>query len=135
MPNEQALRDDNRTPTILYEENGEVRRVSVLKPLPAGEHFLTVAREKMGGGKEDLVVPAVGKRLIVKGVAIAQQPDTTQGAQVLLGGRVIHKVWVNDQSGYVPMRQEGVVGEKIEIQNVAFQGSERAFFIVNYLEV
>src|SRR5688572_2317065 len=98
MANQDALRDGNRTPTLLFEQTNEIRRVSEVNPLPVavvGTNFglTTATLEKTGPGTVVLVTPAVGKKVAVKGVMITLEPAT--GAELdirfAISSKLIHK--------------------------------------------
>ena len=68
MANESALRDGNGEPTLLYEQNGETRRVSDINPLPVNLTnntlgLKTTTLEKVGPGTITIITPTAGKKL------------------------------------------------------------------------
>ncbi|MBI4395894.1 MAG: hypothetical protein HY548_02280, partial [Elusimicrobia bacterium] len=123
--------------TLLYEEAGEVRRVSAAKPLPVIQEPLlkTASVELIGSQAQTLITPAPGKRIMVKGLAIITEPATVGEAVVSFsGGKVLYKVFRGDQSGHIPMQVPGAVGESVQVQTVGFTAGQSAFFMMNYLE-
>lgn len=137
MANETALRDGNGEPTLLFDDNGEVRRVSSLRPLPVtGEQgFLTVNLETSGNVNVVLLQPAPGKRITVKGAAVLNEP-TTQGETRIFftSGKLVHRVYGSDQSGYLPLNHSGQTDEALRVETVNIGAGNRAFFTVNYVE-
>jgi len=143
MPNEDALKDGNRVPTLLYEQAGETKRVSPVNPLPVaviGEEtaiLQTVVVEKIGPGEVVLVTPAVGKKTVVRGVVITMETATGGEADIRFGTslKVIHKVYRADHSGYyIQMNAKGAINELIKGVVTGIAGGQKVFFIVNYLE-
>ena len=142
MPNDIALRDGNGTPSMLYEENGEVRRVSTVKPLPtvniggSDGLFDTATLEISGTLQQTLITPAPGKKLVIRGVAIT--PEVLSPGEAILrfsGGKVIHKVFRSDQSGnLIPTRIKGAVNETLVAETIGYGAGQQVFFIVNYQE-
>jgi hypothetical protein len=143
MANQDALKDGNRTPTMLFEQAGETRRVSSINPLPValvgGETAIlqTATAERIGPGEVVLVTPTTGKRAVVRGVCIAMETATGGEADVRFGTslKVIHKIYRGDQSGgFIEQNSKGAVNEVVKgvVANVA--GGAKVFFIVNYLE-
>lgn len=142
MANEDALRDGNRTPTLLFEDTNEIRRVSQINPLPvavAGNGFgvITATLEKTGPGTVTLVTPSAGKKIVVKGVMITVEPAT--GAEVdvrfAVTNKLINKVYRGDHSGgLVELNLEGNVNEAVNGVAVGIGAGQKAFFLVNYQE-
>ncbi|MCG3204865.1 MAG: hypothetical protein KCHDKBKB_01582 [Elusimicrobia bacterium] len=142
MANEDALRDGNRTPTLLFEDTNEIRRVSQINPLPvavAGNGFgiITATLEKIGPGTVIVVTPTAGKKIVVKGVMITLESAT--GAEIDLRfattNKLIHKVYRGDQTGgFIELNLEGNVNESVNGVAVGISGGQKAFFLVNYQE-
>lgn len=141
MPNETALKDGNRVPTLLFESGGEVRRVSPLNPLPVTTSqdgtVLSESREQTGVGAPTMVTPAAGKRLIIKGMSATLESATGGEAGIRFsGGKVLHKVYRGDQAGsFMNCNFIGAVDESLVVFTAGISAGQRAFFIVNYLEV
>lgn len=142
MPNDIALRDGNGTPTLLYEENGEVRRVSTINPLPVADAggvnaiFDTEMLEVFGSLQQNILTPAPGKRLIVRGVVITIEPATGIEATIrFASGKIVYKVYRGDHSGdFIPLRMKGAVDEALVVETTGFGGGQQAFFVVNFQE-
>lgn len=143
MPNEEALKDGNRVPTLLFEQAGETRRVSPVNPLPValvgGETAIlqTATVERVGPGEVVLVTPTAGKKAVVRGVCISMETATGGEADVRFGTslKVIHKVYRGDQSGgFIEQNSKGAVNEVVKGVAVNIAGGAKVFFIVNYLE-
>ncbi|MBI4395869.1 MAG: hypothetical protein HY548_02155 [Elusimicrobia bacterium] len=142
MPNEDALKDGNRVPTLLFAENNETRRVTNLKPLPVSGllpddvAMKTETLELSGTAQQTFITPAAGKRLVVKGVSITPSPASGYEAQVkFTGGKVIRKVYRADEAGVlVPMKIKGAVNETLIAETLSFPVAQKCFFTVNYLE-
>jgi hypothetical protein len=142
MANESALRDGNGAPTILYEENGETRRVSDVNPLPVvlaanSVGLLTATLEKVGNGTVALVTPAAGKKVAVRGVMISPEPASGYEADIrfAVSGKVIHKIYRSDQSGCLaPVYIDGNVNEAVNAVVAGAGAGQRIFFVVNYQE-
>ena len=142
MPNDVALRDGNGTPSMLYEENGEIRRVSTVKPLPtvniggSDGLFDTATLEISGTLLQTLITPTPGKKLVIRGVAIT--PEVLAPGEAILrfsGGKVIHKVFRSDQSGnLIPTRIKGALNETLVAETIGYGAGQQVFFIVNYQE-
>ncbi|MBI4369142.1 MAG: hypothetical protein HY547_02815 [Elusimicrobia bacterium] len=134
MPNEQALRDENRVPSLLFEKGGEIKRVSDTQPLPVEQPLRTANRETVGNVDQVLIQPATGKRLVIKGVMIVSEKDTGESRIYLSAGSLAHRVYGKDQSGYVPLNIPGAVEEALKIQTTGFGTGDQAYFLVNYVE-
>ncbi|MCG3205500.1 MAG: hypothetical protein KCHDKBKB_02222 [Elusimicrobia bacterium] len=142
MANQDALRDGNRTPTLLFEQTNEIRRVSEVNPLPVavvGTNFglTTVTFEKVGPGTVALVTPSAGKKVAVRGAMITLESAT--GAEVDIRfattNKLIHKVYRGDQTGdYVELNLEGNVNELVNAVVVGISAGQKVFFLVNYQE-
>ena len=142
MPNDIALRDGNGTPSLLYEENGEVRRISTINPLPVADagginaFFDTETLEVFGSLQQNILTPAPGKRLIIRGIVITVESAT--GIEAILrfaGGKVVYKVYRGDHSGaFIPIRMKGGVDEALVVETTGFGGGQQAFFVVNFQE-
>ncbi len=142
MANEDALRDGNRTPTLLFEDSNEIRRVSQINPLPvavAGNGFgvITATLEKTGPGTVTLVTPSAGKKLVVKGVMITLEPATGAEVDVRFAttNKLIHKVYRGDHSGgFIELNLEGNTNEAVNVVAVGIGSGQKAFCLVNYQE-
>ena len=135
MANENALRDGNGIPSMLYEVNGEVRRVSASKPLPVDQPFKTVNMETTGNVNLVFVQPAPGKRITVKGAAVLNEPAQTGETRIYFAnGVLVHRVYGSDQSGYIPLNITGQVDEALRIETTSIGSGNHAFFVVNYIE-
>lgn len=140
--NDTALRDGNGAPTMLYEDNGEVRRVSTLTPLPivdaggTGGVFQTVTLETYGTGIQTLLTPQPGKRIIVRGAAMATEPATGGESTIRFnGGTLVHKIYRGDQSGaLIPLNLKGSIDEILVVETSGFSAGQQAFFALNYQE-
>ncbi len=137
MANESALRDGNGAPSLLFDDNGEVRRVSSIRPLPvtSEQGFLTANLETTGNVNVVFIQPAPGKRITVKGAAVLNEP-TTQGETRIFftGGKLVHRVYGSDQSGYIPLNHSGQTDEALRVEAFNIGAGNRAFFTVNYVE-
>lgn len=142
MANESALKDGNRVPTLLFEEAGETRRVSPARPLPVsdvggGASIKTALKEvATNQGVQTVLTPPAGKKIVVRGVAILHEPATGGEATLSFqGGAMIYRTYRADHSGnYVPMNVPGNVNQAITGQITSGTGSNRALFLVNYVE-
>jgi hypothetical protein len=142
MANESALRDGNGEPTLLYEQNGETRRVSDINPLPVNVTnnsfgLQTATVEKTGPGTITLITPAAGKKVAVRGAMITLESAT--GAEVDIRfattNKLIHKVYRGDQTGgYVELNLEGNVNELVNAVVVGISAGQKVFFLLNYQE-
>lgn len=142
MANEDALKDGNRIPTLLFENNSETRRVSPINPLPvaiAGGNLgaNTFTFERTGPGTITLLTPAAGKRIVVKGAMITLEAATGNEIDIRFAtsNKLINKVYRGDQSGgYVEMNLKGNVDEAVSAVVVGISGGQKVFFLLNYLE-
>jgi hypothetical protein len=142
MANQDALRDGNRTPTLLFEQTNEIRRVSEVNPLPvsmAGTNFglVTATFEKLGPGTVTLVTPSAGKKVAVRGVMIAMETATGGEADIRFAttNKLIHKVYRGDQTGgYVELNLEGNVNELVNAVVTNISAGQKVFLLVNYQE-
>ncbi len=143
MANEDALKDGNRNPSLLFEQAGETRRVSAINPLPVatvgGDTAIlqTATAERVGPGEVTLVTPTTGKKVVVRGVCIAMETATGGEADIRFGTslKVIHKIYRGDQSGgLIQQNSKGAVNETVKGVAVNIAGGAKVFFIVNYLE-
>lgn len=142
MANESALRDGNGSPTILYEQNGETRRVSDINPLPVNVTnnsfgLLTATLEKVGPGTVALVTPSAGKKAAVRGVMITMETATGGEADIRFAttNKLIHKVYRGDQTGgYVELNLEGNVNEVVNGVITGISAGQKVFFLINYQE-
>ena len=135
MANESALRDGNGTPSLLYEQNGETKRVSPINPLPVDQPFKTVNMETTGNVNLVLVQPTLGKRITVKGAAVLNEPAQQGESRIFFAnGKLVHRVYGSDQSGYVPVSHSGQVDEALKVETTGIGAGNRAFFTVNYIE-
>jgi hypothetical protein len=142
MANESALRDGNGSPTILYEQNGETRRVSDINPLPVNLTnntlgLKTVTIEKVGPGTITIITPAAGKKIAAMGAMITMESAT--GAEVDIrfatSNKLIHKVYRGDQTGgYVQLNLEGAINELVNGVVSGISSGQKVFFLVNYQE-
>jgi hypothetical protein len=144
MADESALKDGNRNSTMLFEKDGEVRRVSNTNPLPvtglqtaSPDTTLSESKEQTGNGTPTIVTPSAGKRLAVKGMCISLEAGSGIEAGIrFAGGKVLHKVYRSDESGaLIPSNFVGAVNEALVIFTVSFGAGQRAFFVVNYQEL
>ncbi len=142
MANESAIRDGNGIPTVLYEQNGETRRVSDLNPLPVvlsanSAGLLTATVEKVGNGTIAIVTPAAGKKVAVRGVMITPEPASGYEADIrfAVSGKVIHKIYRSDESGTLaPVYIDGNVNEAVNVVVAGAGAGQRFFIVVNYME-
>lgn len=134
MPDDIALRDGNGTPSMLYEENGEVRRVSALKPMPVDRIFKTVNMEVTTNINLVLVQPAAGKRITVKGAAVFKSNAQGEARIFFANGKLVHKVYGTDQSGLILVNHDGQVNEALKIETTNIGNNNKMFFTVNYIE-
>ena len=144
MADESALKDGNRIPTLLFEQNGEVRRVSNTNPLPVAgvigtaDSTLTETREQTGPvASFTIVTPSVGKRLLIKGMlVIVENASGYDAGMRMAGGKTLHKVFRSDQQGvYVAANYLGAVNEALTIFINGAGVGVRSFFLVNYQEL
>lgn len=142
MANESALRDGNRTPTLLFEQGNEIRRVSDINPLPVaviGNTFglITATFEKVGPGTVALVTPSVGKKIAVRGAMITMESATGGEADLRFAtsNKLINKVYRGDQSGgFVEANLEGNINEAVNVVVTGISAGQKVFFLVNYQE-
>jgi len=142
MANESALKDGNHTPTLLFEQGGETRRVSDINPLPVSpitldSGLISTQMERTGNGTVVLLTPSAGKKINVKGVVITSEALSGFEADIRFAasGKVIHKIYRADQSGdYIPLNIEGSVNESLNGVIVGNGAGQRIFFMINYLE-
>lgn len=142
MANESALRDGNGEPTLLYEQNGETRRVSDVNPLPvvtsaSSAGLLTATLEKTGNGTVVLVTPSAGKKVAVRGVMITPEPASGFEADIrfAVSGKVIHKIYRSDaSSNFAAVYIDGNVNEAVNVVVAGAGAGQRFFVVVNYQE-
>lgn len=157
MADESALKDGNRIPTLLFEKDGEVKRVSNTNPLPVAgvigtgdpvpvtgtvslppDATLTETREQVGPIVSfTLVTPTAGKRLLIKGMCVIVENASGYDAGVrMAGGKTLHKVFRSDQQAvYVVANHLGAINEAVTIFANGMGGGVRSFFLVNYQEI
>lgn len=142
MANESALRDGNGAPTILYEQNGETRRVSDANPLPvvtaaSSAGLFTATLERTGNGAVALVTPSAGKKVAVRGVMITPEPASGFEADIrfAVSGKVIHKIYRSDEGGnFASVYMDGNVNEAVNVVVANAGAGQRFFFVLNYQE-
>ena len=144
MANEQALKDENRNSTLLFEQNGETRRVSTVNPLPVTgvmspaptpPQEITVIKDGLGNFSQAIATPAAGKRLVVKGGSIFL---TKAGALATLrfqSGIVLLKTNKIENSGnFIPMTYRGTVNDPLVAEHSGAGGADIVLFTANYYE-
>ena len=144
MANVDALRDGNRTPTLLYEENGETRRVSTVAPLPVTGVMApaptppeekTSIKDMAGNFSQIIVAPAAGKRLVVKGGAIFQSKAGAVATLRFQSGQVLLKINKIENSGsFIPMTFRGAVDDPLIAEQSGAGGGDIILFVVNTIE-
>jgi hypothetical protein len=145
MANENALRDDNGTPTLIYEESGQTKRVSAINPLPVAAAVTinqpvtptekTVTKELTGNSTQTLATPATGKKITIKGCAIILSKSGAIGTLRFNGGTLIARVNKIEHSGnFLPMTFSGAVNEPIVGEQSNAAGADTSVIIVNYIE-
>ena len=157
MADETALKDGNRNPTLLFEKDGEVRRVSNTNPLPVAgvigtgdpvpvtgtvslppDPTLTETREQTGPiASLTVVTPAAGKRLLIKGMLVIVENASGYDAGFrMAGGKTLHKIFRSDQQAvYVVANYLGAANEALTIFGNGMGSGVRCFYLVNYQEV
>lgn len=144
MANEDAVRDGNHVPTMLYEENGETRRVStttplpvtgVMAPAPTPPEENTSIKDGLGNFSETLVAPAAGKRLVVKGAAIFQSKAGALATVRFQSGQVLLKTNRIENSGnFIPMTFRGNIDDPVLVEQSGAGGGDIVLFTVNTIE-
>lgn len=145
MANENALRDDNGTPTLIYEDSGQSKRVSAVNPLPVTAYVTvnmpvtqaekTTNRELTGNSSQTLLTPTTGKKLTVKGCTIMLSKSGVVATLRYQSGQIICRVKAAEHSGnFIPMIFSGAVNEPLLCEQANAGGGDTSFFIVNYIE-
>ncbi len=142
MANEDALRDSNRTPTLLIEQGGEVKRVSSTTPMPVAvvsglaATTRTVTVEVTGTVVQTIATPATGKKFIVTASMIRNPPKAVQTILRFAGGKLVNKTYVAEHSGQsFEGYDDGAVNEAIIVETVNFAAGDKALVKVNLQEV
>jgi len=144
MANEDALRDGNRTPTLLFEQSNEIKRVSpvnplpvtgVMAPAPTQPEEKTSIKDLAGNFSQTIAAPATGKRLVVKGGSIILSKGGALATLRFQGGTVLLKTNKIENSGnFIPMTFRGNINEPLIAEQSGAGGADIVLFTVNYIE-